>query len=95
MRRGGDNFQMFLKNRSKLHPGEDAARLVAEYIDYATPIVTGIEERIVFVKKSNQSGNCTCNKLKKYCSRVMSMSPSKTNLLAIVLSVAFFLSFFG
>eukprot|EP00794_Sanderia_malayensis_P002835 gene2835-3278_t len=93
MRRGGDNYQMFLHNRTKLHPGEDAVRLVAEYIDYATPIVTGIEERIVFVKKPVPKGKCTCDKLKKYCSRVMSMYPSKGNLLAVALTVTFFLSF--
>ncbi len=90
MRRGGDNFKMFLNNRSKLHPGEDAARLVAEYIDYATPIVTGIDERIVFVKKSNStSGNCKCSQLKRYCSSVLSLCPSALSLFASFIVLIF------
>lgn len=79
MRKGGDQFQMFLKNRINLHPGDDAVNLVAEYIDYLEPIRTGIDERITFVTKPKVPDHCNCNTSKPYVCSGMSLSPpSKT-----------------
>lgn len=87
MRKGGDNYQMFLKNRIKLHPGEDAVRLVAEYIDYLSPIRTGVDERITFVTKPKVPPNCNCNISKPYVCGSMSLSPpSSMMVLALILA---------
>ena len=86
MRKGGDNFQMFLKHRIKLHPGEDAANLVGEYIDYITPIKVGLEERITFVNKPKAPGNCVCNQSKKYpCAGVSLSPPTFTIIVSLIL----------
>eukprot|EP00112_Aurelia_sp_Birch-Aquarium-sp1_P006842 Seg1748.4 transcript_id=Seg1748.4/GoldUCD/mRNA.D3Y31 product=5'-nucleotidase protein_id=Seg1748.4/GoldUCD/D3Y31 len=47
LRKGGDNFQMFEKNRIKLYPGEDAVNLVMEYIKKTQPIGIGLDGRII------------------------------------------------
>ena len=68
---------MFLKNRIKLHPGDDAVRLIAEYIDYLSPIRTGVDERISFVTKPKVPPNCNCHQSKPYvCGSISSSSPS-------------------
>ena len=93
MRKGGDQFQMFLRNRINLHPGEDAVRLVAEYIDYIQPIKTGIDERITFVTKPKVPDTCNCNTTKPYvCSGISLFPPSK--LIAVVGSILIYLLFF-
>ena len=97
MRKGGDKYQMFLKNRIKLHPGEDAARLVAEYIDYLEPIRTGIDERITFVTKPKvPGGNCTCNNVhtvyttKPYvCASISLLLPSNLMVLGLIMAYLF------
>ncbi|XP_065056302.1 snake venom 5'-nucleotidase-like [Rhopilema esculentum] len=90
MRRGGDNFQMFVKHRIKLHPGEDAVRLVAEYIDYIDPIRTGVDERITFVKKPKLPSNCVCNNSKPYtCGGMSSSAPPSLLMLVMILAMSF------
>ena len=91
MRKGGDQFQMFLKNRINLHPGEDAVRLVAEYIDYLEPIKTGIDERITFVTKSKVPDNCNCNTSKPYVCSGMSLSPPSKMIMIVGPIIAYIL----
>ena len=81
---------MFVKHRIKLHPGEDAVRLVAEYIDYIDPIRTGVDERITFVKKPKLPSNCVCNNSKPYtCGGMSSSAPPSLLMLVMILAMSF------
>ena len=45
---------MFVKHSMKRHPGNVAATMVAEYIKSESPIITGEEDRIMFVTSTQK-----------------------------------------
>ena len=58
---GGDNFQVFVKHSIKRHPGNVAATMVAEYIKSESPIITGEEDRIMFVTSTPKPKSAASN----------------------------------
>ena len=47
---GGDNYNVFVKNTLKRHPGNVGSTMVADYIRTESPIIAGEEDRIIFIK---------------------------------------------